>query len=251
VIDRGGIAVEQAVAIAVLVRDYLGIPPDLTFWDLANSELIIAVATLTIGVVVNRRVGRIAEKVDDNQLGEDLTKELQERATARTESALSTADVDVSADFFDHLMEADEGTSELAMASESAASAPAPARRQAAPDSAFFGKQANFIGGADIIGTLKEYVDRAADHVSDGRKKRKYSNLGKRDYRVIILALEDDGVISHSVASELLTAFDAWRPYSTNAAAVPDDVIDLLQRTKQSLEDANGNLRHHRRRRNV
>lgn len=244
---------EQAVAIAVLVRDYLGIPPDLTFWDLANSELIIAVATLTIGVVVNRRVGRIAEKVDDNQLGEDLTKELQERATAQTESALSTADVDVSADFFDHLMEADAGTSELAMASAPVASQPAPAhaRTQAAPDSAFFGKQANFISGADIVGTLKEYVDRAADRVSDGRKKRKYSNLGKRDYRVIILALEDDGVISHSVASELLTAFDAWRPYSTNAAAVPDDVIDLLQRTKQSLEDANGNMRHHRRRRNV
>ncbi|WP_430405091.1 hypothetical protein [Hyphomonas sp.] len=244
---------ERAIAIAVLVRDYLGIPPDLTFWDLANSELIIAVATLTIGVVVNRRVGRIAEKVDDNQLGEDLTKELQERATARTESALRTADVDVPADFFDHLMEADEGTSELAMAPAPVAPQPAPAhaRKQGAPDSAFFGKQANFIGGADIIGTLKEYVDRAADHVSDGRKKRKYSNLGKRDYRVIILALEDDGVISHSVASELLTAFDAWRPYSTNAAAVPDDVIDLLQRTKQSLEDANGNMRHHRRRRNV
>ncbi|MFH1516449.1 MAG: hypothetical protein ABIH17_01080, partial [Pseudomonadota bacterium] len=66
---------EQAAAIAVMIRDYLGIPPNLTFWDLANSELIIAVATLTIGVVVNRRVGRIAEKVDDNQLGEDLTKE--------------------------------------------------------------------------------------------------------------------------------------------------------------------------------
>jgi hypothetical protein len=240
-----------------MVRDYLGIPPNLTFWDLANSELIIAVATLTIGVVVNRRVGRIAEKVDDNQLGEDLTKELQERSAAQTESAVSAPDVDVFAGFSDDLMEADEGASELAMAPAPAASAPAPAqaRKQATSDGVLFSMrsklQSNFSDGADIIGTLKEYVDRAAEHVSDGRKKRKYGNLGKRDYRVRILALEDDGVISHSVASELLTAFDAWRPYSTNAAAVPDDVIDLLQRTRQSLEDANGNMRHHRRRRNV
>lgn len=242
---------EQAAAIAVMIRDYLGIPPNLTFWDLANSELIIAVATLTIGVVVNRRVGRIAEKVDDNQLGEDLTKELQERSTAQTKTALSGASVDLFADLSDDWMAMDEEVPELAMAPAPEAPVRAPSQKQATPGSARFAKRSSFSDGAEIIGTLKEYVDRSAEHVSDGRKKRKYQNLGKRDYRVRILALEDDGVISHSVASELLTAFDAWRPYSTNAAAVPDDVIELLQRTRQSLEDANGNLRHHRRRRNV
>ena len=235
---------DSVFKIAAAMRDYLGIPPNLTFWEMANSELIIALATLTIGVVVNRKVGRIGEKVDDNKLGENLTKELEERSSLPLEPPGFEES---------HTVDLEEATVEPELPDMAASvpprtESPRPAR---SPDSAFFGKQANFIEGADLIGKLKEFVDSAAGHVSDGRKKRKYRNLGKRDYRVIILALEDDGVISHPVAAELLTAFDAWRPFSTNTVAVPDDVIALLKRSHNSLMDSNGNLTRRRRRRNV
>jgi hypothetical protein len=241
--------VDDVFRIAAAIRDYLGIPANLTFWEMANSELIIAVATLTIGVVVNRRVGRIAEKVDDNQLGDDLAKELQDRTyvpDSIAKRAMSqTGDLEEA--------EMEPVFPDMAGPAPQPAMAPrsAPARAPAAPESALLKKQSSFIGGADIIGKLKAYVDRVTEHVSDGRKKRKYHNLGKRDYRVRTLALEDDGVISHPVAAELLAAFDAWRPYSTNTAAVPDEVIALLERARDSLADSDGNLTRRKRRRNV
>jgi hypothetical protein len=218
--------------------DFLGIPEDLTLWELANSEFIIAAATLAIGLVINRRVGRIGEKVDDGRLKADLTHQLENRAPAPEPEAMAAPVPAPSVP---------QARSSTGIA-ESDAEAAAGGGDVRKPGATYFEKRAKVVGGAHTLEKLKEDLDAVAENVSAGRLKRKYSNLGKQDYRVRILALEDDGVISAPVAAELLAAFETWQPYSKNAVEVPDSVIAQIERAREILARNSESVRRRRRR---
>jgi hypothetical protein len=69
-----------------------------------------------------------------------------------------------------------------------------------------------------------------ADRVTDGRTKRKYDNISRRDYRVIVAALGKDGGFSEEVRESLTTAFDQWRTYRNGRTPVPSDLVLQLEK---------------------
>lgn len=83
--------------------------------------------------------------------------------------------------------------------------------------------------GAALIKSLKDYVERTAQGIRDGRRRRKYNNLPRHDYRVWVLALAEDGAISNEDASQLNHAFALWRRFKTGKVPVPEFVISELK----------------------
>ncbi len=87
-----------------------------------------------------------------------------------------------------------------------------------------------FRRGSTSIRKLKMYIDAVADRVKDGRTKRKYDNIGRKDYRVITSALEADGGLRQPVFKVFMSAFEDWRSYSNGQSVVPQELASRLER---------------------
>jgi hypothetical protein len=155
---------------------------DQTWWDILNSSIVATTLSAIVGIIVAGRVGQVAMQ----------TKEATAEAT-RTRHAMERAE--------------DETAAEAA----EVASAPAEGQIEA---------RARFHRAATAIRALKDYVDARASRVADGRVRRKYDNIPRRDYREIIKALEADGGLAGDELKELRDAFERWRSFRTGKQTV-------------------------------
>jgi hypothetical protein len=98
------------------------------------------------------------------------------------------------------------------------------------------GREEDHFARAKVaMDALKGLVDETVGRISDGRKLRKYENIGRRDYRLIVAALGGDGLLPDEVAGSLIRAFELWRGYRSHVRRTPADVADELERTRQRV----------------
>ncbi len=206
---------EKVVEYANVIRNFIGIPADISIWDLMNSELIVALAALIVGSVLNRRLGGLQEKTDDDRLARELEAELHE-------TDLSPS--------FESVSSESRSTVVARKRAPTSDTAPEPSPESRAPPNVMFSRdvQNEFDRGADIISDIKAMVDERIASLRDGRKKRKYKNIGKRDYRLRVLALHNDEALNSDLVALLLRVFELWRPYQRNVKDIPEGLVEEL-----------------------
>lgn len=234
--------------------NWLGVPEDITPWELLNSELITAAIIGAIGLFLNRKVNRLSERAEDTATVAAYERELADIAGSESsgtqlagpEPTRRSGPVE---DFSDGLA----SSSDLSMDDilntlppeeippfgapleefeevPPIVKAPVPGRkiRPPEPPGAESGNPLQ-SEASHIVNEAKRFVDGRLEKQLDGRKKRKYENIGKRDYRMRVLAARDDKLISDTQAVDLLGIFETWRPYGTGRRAVEADILDSLR----------------------
>jgi hypothetical protein len=93
----------------------------------------------------------------------------------------------------------------------------------------------HFERGQMLVQQLKDEVDKHVETVRDGRKRRKYRTIGKRDYRLRVEALLRDGELSSDTADLMRLGLDIWRPFQTRKRDVPEAVIMQLEQILRAL----------------
>ncbi|MEQ1709760.1 MAG: hypothetical protein ABL864_15655 [Terricaulis sp.] len=93
--------------------------------------------------------------------------------------------------------------------------------------------------GATLIQSIKSHVERTAQAVRDGRRRRKYNNLPRHDFRVLVFALVEDGAIANEEASQLNHAFSLWRRFQRRRTPVPDFVLTELRSVEKQFAQGN------------
>lgn len=242
---------ESIAQFFLAAANWLGIPPDITPWELLNSELITAAIIGFIGLFLNRKVNRLSEKAEDTATFAAYERELEDLAEAR-ETPPDAADAaervrDVLKRYSRGTKDApDFDISGLGITEPEAPGAPgAPppeeevAETDAAPEAPAEpepGRNPLQAEASLVVNEAKKFVDARLASQHDGRKQRKYNNIGKRDYRVRVLAARDDGLITGTQALNLLGVFETWRPYGTGRRVVTDDVIAKMKRLLSEAE---------------
>lgn len=212
---------DQIIAVFDGVSRWLGIPDDITLWELLNSELIAALIIGLFGLFLGRKVNRLSEKAEDTATAAAYERELADLEVAEPQPLPDESAVEPPA-------------------------TPMPSRKASAP--AAPGSDSMPVGGlpdlaedtipernplqsdaSHIVSRAKKYVDEQLDAQKDGRKRRRYENIGKRDYRMRVLAARDDDLISEAQAANLLDVFETWRPFGTGRRVVTQDVLDHLE----------------------
>jgi len=160
-----------------------------TWWDILNSSIVATTLSATVGIILAQRVGQVA--TESKEAGHAAARARQAIERAEEESIVDVADA------------------------EAPANSDAPEQTEA---------KARFHRAATAIRTLKDYVDVRAERVKDGRVRRKYDNISRRDYRTVITALGDDGGIVGGELKELLEAFERWRSFRTGRQPVSERV---------------------------
>lgn len=163
------------------------------WWDILNSSFITTFVSAGVGLFLAQRVNKVAQ-----------TNQAENDAKRATEAA--KADLD----------EADKP--DTVGAPQAAEARPADPRIKT-----------SFKEASKHIDSLKAYVEAKAQRVSDGRTKRKYENIPRNDYRIIVGAIEKDGGWSADELVDLDTIFDKWRPYSRGRVLVPDDYLKMIE----------------------
>ncbi|MGD9967882.1 MAG: hypothetical protein AB7T59_15280 [Hyphomonadaceae bacterium] len=163
---------------------------DQTWWDVLNSSIVATTLSAAVGIFVASRVGQVAAE----------SKVASEQA-ARTR----------------HAIERDQDEADAEAAATAAAGVDVDPQHQTQA-------KATFHRAASAIRSLKDYVDARADRVRDGRVRRKYNNISRRDYRVLITALGADGGLAEEQRKELMEAFDRWRSFRTGRQTVSERV---------------------------
>lgn len=95
----------------------------------------------------------------------------------------------------------------------------------AAPQAEQVEAKARFHAAANAIRALKDYVDARASRVTDGRVRRKYDNVQRRDYREIIGVLAADGGLVGQELKDLQDAFERWRSFRNGRQHVSERVM--------------------------
>ena len=94
----------------------------------------------------------------------------------------------------------------------------------------------HFSEAASIIQELKEFVEKNIKNLKDGRNRRKYrSTVGRRDYRVRVIALDNDGGLKEDQRGELIHAFHIWRPHQTHQQPTPIHILEQLTGIRDRL----------------
>jgi len=177
-------------------------------WTFVNEPIVCALLPATIAAVLAQRVNLV---VQQNEATLDAA-----RATANAQDQLR----------------GDPGDSPEPDPSPSSPGGPAPnAIRPPLSDE----DNKKLDVGAELIQKIKAAVDAVADGARDGRKRRKYNNIPRHDYRVVVLALAEDGLISGEEASQLTHAFSLWRRFQTRQKSVPDFVISELKSVERQF----------------
>lgn len=176
---------------------------DQTWWSVLNSGIVTTAISGAVGIYLATRVARVANAPER----EERSRQLADRGRSRAADLLADADVD---------------TDSIS------------AERQAGGDFADVGRRspadaATFHRASSAIRRLKDWVDALADRVKDGRTRRKYNNIGRRDYRVITAALFADGGLAKADYDKVVGAFEGWLTYRTGRVAVPEDVAKSLE----------------------
>ena len=209
--------------------EWLGIPQDITPWELLNSELITATIIGAVGLFLNRKVNRLSEKAEDTATLAAYERELEDFTEAERAPMIRIAEP--RADLSDVMHDVEE----LVPGAPPSAAAEV---GMAAPPGGDTGESGNPLQSeaSHVVNAAKKFVDGRLDSQHDGRKRRKYANIGKRDYRVRVLAARDDGLITGTQALNLLGVFETWRPYGTGRKIVTEDIISKMKRLLSEAE---------------
>ncbi len=209
---------------------WLGVPPEITPWELLNSELITAMIIGIFGLLLGRKVNRLTEKAEDNAAAAAYEREV--------------ADLDVAEESAIRDLQAIEPSAGRSVgASPEAYSAPAraplddtaEADEERADEDAAVGNPLQ-AEASYVVNAAKKLIDERLASQKDGRKLRKYDNIGKRDYGVRALAARDDGLITEIQALNLLAIFEMWRPYGTGRKIVTEEVIRKMKSHMREAE---------------
>jgi hypothetical protein len=178
-------------------------------WAFVNTPIVCALLPATIAAVLAQRVNLV---VQQNVASLDAA-----RAAASAQDQLGVEP---------------EGTDVVTGApSPDGASAPSP-RPQLSEE-----ENRRLDAGAASVQSIKAYVDRTAQSVPDGRRRRKYNNIPRHDYRVLVLALAEDGVIPNEDASRLNHAFSLWRRFQRRRTPVPEFVVSELRTIEREFSN--------------
>lgn len=175
------------------------------WWQILNAGFIGTMISAFVGILVARRVGEVAREPEV----ERRLKQKAERQESRARDALPDSDEEPASD----------------SAGSGDPTTPAPAAPTRMDDAA---RQA-FTTASNAIRHLKDYIDALADRCRDGRTRRKYDNITRRDYRIITTAIGEDGGLKSPHLEKLLAAFEEWRTYRNGRVTVPKDVASRLQ----------------------
>lgn len=178
---------------------------DKTWWDIVNSGIVTTFLSASVGIILAGRVRQVA-----------LSNEEAAAAAARSRQQLERAEDEA----------ADVVADEAATASEAATVAGAAAPMAVAPADAQLQARARFSRAATAIRSLKDYVDARAARVSDGRVRRRYDNITRRDYRAVIKAIAADGGFVDEELKDLKESFERWRSFRTGKQAVSERLVD-------------------------
>lgn len=181
-------------------------------WAFVNTPIVCALLPATIAAVLAQRVNLV---VQQNEATLDAA-----RATANAQDRL--------------------GSSTDPVADNVPSAAPAPEGPSAARAPLSDEDNKKLDAGAALIQKIKDYVDAVANDVRDGRKRRKYNNIPRRDYRVVVLALAEDGAIPSEDASRLNHAFSLWRRFQNRQSPVPDFVLSELRAIEKQFVGRRG-----------
>ena len=98
-----------------------------------------------------------------------------------------------------------------------------------------------FSRGSTSIARLKQYVDLLAEKAPDGRRRRKYSNVPKYDYRPIVQMILDDRSskdLTKENAEKSIDAFSLWRPYQTGKRLLTESIVLEIERLVNEIVPA-------------
>lgn len=180
-----------------------------TWWDILNSSIVATTLSAVVGIFLATRVQQVASE----------SKAATDAAT-RARQAIERAED-----------EAEAEAADLAAVPEAGDRAEA---------------KATFHRAASAIRALKDYVDVLAMRVRDGRVRRKYDNISRRDYRNIISALAADGGLGGQELKELRDAFEKWRSFRTGRQPVSEKVASEYETLAGKYQVTAGNPAHWR-----
>ncbi|MEZ5998450.1 MAG: hypothetical protein R3B98_07135 [Hyphomonas sp.] len=209
--------------------DWVGIPRDITVWELINSDLITAAIIGAVGLFLNRKVNRLSERAEDTATAAAYERELRDFSPGAESPAYAPMPEAQAGGPGYELAGADDEDSGFERVAEerpaeAGAAAPAPKKAsRSAPANPLH------VDAAMVVQEAKKLVDASLEDQKDGRKRRKYRNIGSRDYRLRILAARDDGLMSQPQSINLLGIFETWRPYATGRKTVTEDVLATLK----------------------
>ncbi len=194
---RGTKSVEKVSAIVQAAWSWLGVPSDMTFWQAINSEFIVAVIVLFFGVAFNRKVNRLNERAEN----EDLVRGLEDQLEEKLEEQLD----DLPAPEPEPALRSQTGSQ---TAADMAPPQSTPREVEEIPAS-----KGNRLQdpASHIFHRAKKFVDARLERQTDSRKKRTYSFIGKRDYRLRVLAAQEDKLIKPTQVLDLIRIFEIWR----------------------------------------
>jgi len=88
---------------------------------------------------------------------------------------------------------------------------------------------ANWDAVSGLWFDVKDYVENKIDHISDGRKRRKYNPIPRYTYEEITELLEDDGVLSPEKAEAIDNMDSAFRSLRNRKTPVTAERVAAFQ----------------------
>lgn len=199
---------------------------DPSWWDILNSEALSTAVGALVAVLVfvaNARLARTRRAVDRaaEQAREDADDAAQlRRAEARFEGAEAEADVDA-----------------LTYAAPSAPGAPDYFERAQSQEQTRKAAPSPRSRGRAAASALRDALDARAQAAPTPRLRRKYRNAPRRDYRVLVELMREDGVMNQDAAASAMSALAQWRPYASRETETspPETVLTALESARKAV----------------
>jgi hypothetical protein len=183
---------------------FFEVPADFTFWQLMNSQFLATFAAVIVAMLVARYGSKTAAAVTDSAVS-------QEAANASLKA---------------QRLETQEESEESKEKSEP-------------PDS---------VVGKDYRNEAKELVKDAKDYIGtvisgdlDGRRQRTYAAIGKADYIVLAVALNERKQLTDRQLDGAVTLFSEWKSYERGrvaSRAVPEATYTKLKNALSALKSS-------------
>jgi len=178
------------------------------WWEVLNSGFVGTVISSVVGVFVATNVGKVAKETGQATALEDAKRAENDASVALGSSGSNT---------------------DAAVAAEVSATTPDEESLASADGGLTEADNRAFATASMSIRRLKDYVDALTERCRDGRTRRKYENMSRRDYRIRVAAVAEDGGLKSPHVAKLLKAFGDWRGYSNGRVKVPSEFASQLQ----------------------
>ncbi len=177
------------------LSSFFAIPADASFWDVANSPVLVTFLAAIIGWQLNKRVTKAEEKAEDAQSFVTLKEGLEERE----------AELD----------------GEIADVSESGAAG------QSGDD--------HRTEARKVFDEAVAFVEQRIRDDNDGRHQRTYKSLGRVRPALKAAALFEREQLKQSQYDAAVQLFREWTQYHQGRAANKRVPLEVLERMQQSL----------------